>query len=116
MNTYQKAYIVAKKLYEHALNQVQEWMRPYGYLLERGDDASIMRFCEFEAGFEKLAKVPERREALLDAENALLDWAQKTMKRLYPQHTEDIDIAIEQGRRWMHHREKLLDTAVRLAA
>lgn len=118
MNATQKRYATMKSFYESAQKAAQQEMEPHNYLLDSDSDEDLEKFVEMEMAADKKFNVAEWREKLNDAEESLLNWSYKTMMRLHPQHAETFALTLapgSKGRKYLRHRESMIDTAFRLA-
>jgi hypothetical protein len=119
MNIYQKRYATMKAFADSARIAAQQEMESYNELLDTGTDEDLEKFVTLEMAADAKFSVAEWREKLHEAEEALLDWSYKTMMRLHPEHAETFALTLapgSKGRKYLNHREGMIDTAFRLAA
>jgi hypothetical protein len=114
MNSIQRKYAIAKATYETISDAYTLEIEKFDHLLDEE------RFDEHDKIDDKIDErlgMNEARNTLVDAENALIDWSEKTMKKEFPGKTEELKPVYEAARK--HHykfRDKVIDLAFRLKA
>lgn len=117
MNTFQNQYVIAKALFEEANAQRSNDMKQYGHLLDSGTDADIEKYVDFELEADRKYNVSQLSDALIAAENAMMDWAKQTMLKLHPSRRKVINDTFNKVQtQHPQFRGQLVDMSLRLAA
>lgn len=108
----QKAYLVAKLLYDEKLEEYKEHMHEHEHLLDEGDEG-IDKYCEIESGED----VPNPRPLwveMREAEEKMIFWALDTISILHPEAAEEMAVVRRGVSTQPSIRNRVRDLALRL--
>lgn len=113
----QQRYIAARAAYEVAQKEFNRRMAPYHPNKRDLTDEEIETIVDREMQIEKEIGLDIARDEFFRAKLALIDWLQSTVEKepRYRKNKTLLDQLFKKGIIYPHIREKLIDTAMKLA-